>query len=543
MFRAKANNKSARDLKKGIDKDDSRQKRVEVTVELRKKNRDEQVMKRRNGAGSTNDNSENVIPTANNATVAGSAAKLTQQDVAQKLKNMSELVAGVNSSEQSRQLQAVVDFRRMLSVEKNPPIQQVIDTGVVPKLISLLGCVQNETLQFEAAWTLTNIASGTTEHTQHIINHGAIQAFVVLLTSRNAEVREQAVWALGNIAGDSPRFRDYVIQAGGVQGMLSMFQNDAALSLIRNATWSLSNLCRGKPQPNFELIRDALPLLAKLIMVEDTEVITDATWALSYISDDNGPTNAKIQAVIDQGVIPRLVQCLNHQATTVQVPALRCIGNIVTGDDKQTSAVLSCNALPFLLGLMSHRKKGIKKEACWTVSNITAGNGEQIQRVIEANFIPPLVCMLREETFDIQKEAAWAISNATSGGNSNQIRFLVQNGVIPALCNLFACADPKITMVALEGIENILRSGKKEAAKASVINPFCDAVEECGGLDQLELLQRHDNEEVYDKSVKVLREFFESEEMETTASVPAVDFSKNQFDFGVVGGQNTTFHF
>jgi hypothetical protein len=324
--------------------------------------------------------------------------------------------------------------------------------------------------------------------------------------------------------------------------MMAMFQNDSKISLIRNATWSLSNLCRGKPQPKFELIRDVLPLLAKLITMEDTEVITDATWALSYISDDNGPQNNKIQAVIDHGVLPRLVQCLNHHQTSVQVPALRCIGNIVTGDDKQTSAVLACNPLPFLLGLMSHRKKGIKKEACWTVSNITAGSGEQIQRVIEANLIPPLVCMMREETFDIQKEAAWAISNATSGGNTNQIRFLVQNGAIPALCNLLSCADPKITMVALEGIENILRSGKREASKASVLNPYCDAVEECGGLDQLEALQRHDNEDVYDKSVRVLREYFESEEVDNGATVPVVDFSKNQFGFGVSGAQ-TTFSF
>jgi len=429
-------------------------------------------------------------------------------------------------------LEAATEFRKLLSIEKNPPIQQVINVNVVPRLVALLGCTQNETLQFEAAWTLTNIASGTTEHTQHIINHGAIQAFIQLLLSPNAEVKEQAVWALGNIAGDSPQFRDYVIQSHGVAGLLSVFRNDAKISMIRNATWSLSNLCRGKPQPKFEQIANVLPMLAKLVMMDDVEVITDATWALSYISDDTGPTNNKIQAVIDHGVLPRLVQCLNHHQTSVQVPALRCIGNIVTGDDKQTSAALACNPLPFILGLMSHRKKGIKKEACWTISNITAGNGDQIQRVIDANLIPPLVTMLRDESFDIQKEAAWAISNATSGGSSTQIRFLAENGVIPALANLFSCTDPKIIMVALEGIENILRAGKREAAKSCTTNPYLDAVEECGGLDGLEGLQRHDNEEIYDRAVRVLREHFESEEAEEP-SAPVVDFSKNQFSFGL----------
>jgi hypothetical protein len=33
---------------------------------------------------------------------------------------------------------ATIGFRRLLSQEKNPPIQQVIDSNLVPKLLSLL---------------------------------------------------------------------------------------------------------------------------------------------------------------------------------------------------------------------------------------------------------------------------------------------------------------------------------------------------------------------------------------------------------------------
>jgi importin subunit alpha-2 len=136
-------------------------------------------------------------------------------------------------------------------------------------------------------------------------------------------------------------------------------------------------LCRGtNPHVEFNKVKPALPILAKLLYTDDIELLADSCWALSYLSD--GP-NENIQEIIESNVCSRLVELLRHNTTTVVVPCLRAIGNIVTGDDAQTQVILNCNVLPVLFDLLSSPKESIRKETCWIISNITAGNHLQIQ--------------------------------------------------------------------------------------------------------------------------------------------------------------------
>ncbi|KAI0754077.1 armadillo-type protein [Daedaleopsis nitida] len=359
-----ANRRNEYKSKGGLKQDELRRRRKEQQVEIRRQKREENISKRRNFLPSTG-------PDSDDESGVGSWESPLADD----------MIAGVFSDEPDRQLDA--------TTKKEPPIERVIECGMVPRFVEFLRG-DNAMLQFEAAWALTNIASGTAEHTQVVINAHAVPEFIKLLSSPVPDVREQAIWALGNIAGDSPQCRDYVLQQGALRPLLNTLGENNKLSMLRNATWTLSNFCRGKsPQPDWDLISPALPVLTKLIYSLDDEILIDAWWVISYLSDG---LNDKIQAVIESGVCRRLVDLLMHPSTSVQTPALRSFGNIVTGDDLQTQV-----------------------ETCWTISNITAGSPQQIQVVIDTNIIPPLINILQNADFKT-KEACWAISNATSGG-------------------------------------------------------------------------------------------------------------------------------
>mmetsp|Transcript_120254 Transcript_120254/g.218537 ORF Transcript_120254/g.218537 Transcript_120254/m.218537 type:complete len:547 (+) Transcript_120254:72-1712(+) len=498
-------------FKKAADAEDARRKREDAAVQLRKQTREEALQKKRN-----TDEPGVTMPGA--ALASGSMPSNTNMQTStagldsttlQVIGSLAQTMMGDSSTPES-QFQATQQLRKLLSVEQNPPIQETIGTGIVPRLVEFMKDINRTDLQFEAEWVLTNIASGTADQTRAVVEAGALPIFVQLLESPNDDVREQAVWALGNIAGDSANLRDLVLQSGGLNLIIKVLGEAKKISFTRNATWVLSNLCRGKPPPPLDWVLPALPTLSQLIQSTDVEVLTDACWAFSYITDGQ---NDRIEAVIKAGVCQRLVELLGHASHLVQTPALRALGNIVTGDDAQTQAVVSCGVLPHFLQLLSHQKKNIKKETCWAISNITAGNQSQIQDVINNGLIPPVIHLLKTAEFDIKREAAWVIANMTAAQVPQQIEYLVECDSIKLLLDLISLSDVKMISVALDALQNMLRVGlDQQQEKGLQENPIATILEQAEGLSKIEKLQEDPNEQVYSKAMKILEGFFPLED-------------------------------
>ena len=101
-----------------------RQRRQEVSVELRKNKKEDQLLKRRN--------IEVNEPTSplqeSNGQSHSPHPSLT----------LEEIIANINNINPTMQFNAVQAVRKMLSRERNPPIDTIIEMGLVPQLIHFL---------------------------------------------------------------------------------------------------------------------------------------------------------------------------------------------------------------------------------------------------------------------------------------------------------------------------------------------------------------------------------------------------------------------
>ncbi|ETO13026.1 karyopherin alpha, partial [Reticulomyxa filosa] len=214
----------------------------------------------------------------------------------------------------------------------------------------------------------------------------------------------------------------------------------------RNAVWTLSNFCRGKPSPEWARVSKLLKPLSQLIAeTKDFEIIVDILWAMSFLSDHNEEKeddddddddnndeddneddecwnnnceehktkeSFQVSAVIETGIIKHVIyyikyaQQLEQEAATkieeLEMVAIRegeRVEDLFPIDLRQNIFLSDCLLSPCIR----------------IVGNIVRGSDRQTTEIVKAGFFDVIGMCLNHHVKSIQRESCFTLSNVIAG--------------------------------------------------------------------------------------------------------------------------------
>eukprot|EP00752_Nemacystus_decipiens_P003987 g3652.t1 len=344
-------------------------------------------------------------------------------------------------------LNSISNWKEMLSASAGDNaayvkvVQEVVDAGAVPNLVEFLQHDDDPVLQFDSAWVLTKIASGTSDQTKAVIENGAVPNFVRLINSLDDAICLEAVEALRSRTGR-----------------------------WRSLTWRHPTLQHELP---------ALSTLAKLIRSDDEEVLSHACRSLRFlctrfllfqeggdefdadrgdiwVSNKPDVLRQVALAVVDAGICLSLVELMEHTCPAVQVQAM-CVLCSIAKCNRTIKAIIDSGALPRLRNLLSSSKSDIRKFACITIRTLIGWDKEIRQAMFEANILPPYIRAIPGSGDDMRAETA--LQDVILVGTPEQVKDLIP----PLLDWLDEKGNVGFITVALRLLTHVLERGQREA--------------------------------------------------------------------------------
>ena len=325
------------------------------------------------------------------------------------------------------------------------------------------------------------------------------------------ELKIQATWIIGNLASDCVKIRDSLIKEKAFDKLITILASTNQPQIIKQTTWAISNFFRVKPAPPYDIAQKCIKNIARAMVMlpKDTEFLTDACFILYFMTEHYKDT---INDLLDIDIIPKIIQNLDIDVHFIQINCLRIVGNIASGNANQTQLLIDWGLLNYLKKTIFNGKKQIRKESAWILSNIAAGTQKQIETLISEDFLPILDKAIKTDEAEIRKECIWAVCNLTSVEKVDYINKNLEQGILAIICDCLKMEDAKYLAVCLEAFGNLLSFGKKSNPDGP--NPIVMEVEKMGMFDVLEKLQYHPVEIVYEKTLKILETYFETQNVE-----------------------------
>lgn len=346
--------------------------------------------------------------------------------------------------------------------------------------------------------------SGTSEQTAEIVNAGVIPPLVHLTSNTNdallascclqclAKISHEIIYEDlifdEEIMASLYQWANHCVQVNRNQNDNDLGENSENTNsrMASQIVFIFNDLCTDSIiSAHLPSVLDFLPVLSRIIVeFFEIDILQQACEALVSLTHS---TNHSLQAVIDSGVTPRLVELLLHSDTAIATAALGTIANIASGIETHIQVLLERNVLKKVIQLLGNPDKPphfkFVEDIYLLIQNLTRGTPDQIQQVIDAELLPGVIKVVsgKEGNLETMMQATVAVSNVARGGIQEQVEYMVELGALEALCHqLSPCSDSEVIEIGLDALDGILESVQENQDKVKVWGKL---IEDCGGKE------------------------------------------------------------
>jgi len=199
-----------------------------------------------------------------------------------------------------------------------------------------------------------------------------------LLHMSDSEVLSYVCWSLSHLCD----------HASHIAQVVTTSNTATSKSKTNNGGGLVPRLVELLTHPSWRVTKPALRTIGNIVCAECSDDGSSSTATTDYT-----------ETILECGAVPKLKELITHSNREIQKEAAWPLSNIAAGTVEQIQAVIDSGAIPPLVNLVRDKKtdQEVRSEACWVVLNATScGSDSQIEVLVDEGCVSVLGVLLSE---------------------------------------------------------------------------------------------------------------------------------------------------